>query len=275
MQFRVFSLAVLFSTLLITSCGGGGSDGSSDDSGEGDPGLTQGSSINASLKPLLNSDGAEAGLAGCMNRGLYVNGPHTVTVTQQESIVQPYWDTIFNDELSIEEQFNVIDLSAEGIAQVDVTQTTFRSLNGTSVTAVIPYTVEGYQRRIVGASRDMPNPNPYIEHFNLEEGVSIPQAINVGTPTAQNFMTRVDTYVGREEITIAGRVVKTCRVDSTFSQDSDQPQFRLLGEWSTWFGLGTGLELRRDSVSYPDSEQDTRIATTILTTAVINGEKIY
>ncbi|MFK7975355.1 MAG: hypothetical protein AB8C02_04430 [Halioglobus sp.] len=231
--------------------------------------------IDASLKPLLNTQGAQAGLKGCLNRGLYVNGPHTLTTTTYTTASKPYWDTMFSDTVSTAYHYNVLKVSDDGVSEVDVKRTVNSSSRSSAITSVLHYELEGHQLRLVGPNRNTQNPNAYVEHFDLEEGVEIPQTINAGTDASPIVFTRLDTYRGREEINIEGRAMKACRVDSLLTADAQPPKFRRWSLSSTWYAVGTGLTLQVESTTHPDSEQDTLLETKVMTAAELNGVKLF
>ena len=274
MKIKLFVPVFSTCVLLLVGCGGG-SDTETDTELETETESSGTNIIDPSAAPLLNFDGAEAGLQGCLNRGLYVNGPHTLDITTTETFTRPYWETTTNDTIKRLSYYDVIGSSEEGVYEVDVSTTTTRNLGNTNFSSVSPYTLEGYQLRIVGLSRDTPKADAYIKYFDLEEGVSLPQTVNINTIASPIYYTFIDTYVGREEITIAGRVVKTCRVDSLILSDSEEEEFRRSSVGSRWYGLGTGIELRRESITEPDSEQDELHQFEEVLTAVLNGVELF
>jgi len=271
---------MLLCSLLITGCGDGSdSSTASSDSGSDAEGSASGTSdaitLDASIKPMYSLEGAEAGLKGCLNRGLYVNGPHTISIKSYKSSIQPYWDTSSDDTNTYEYRHDVIEVSDSGEAQVDVTTTLTSSLGNSSTTFVSPYALEGYQLRVVGQSRATPNPNAYVRHFDLEEGESIPQTINAGSDAVPIYYTYIDTYVGREDVGTGINTLKACRVDTLVTQETDQPEFRRRSLISNWYAVGTGLNIKTESVFYPDSEQDELLESRHMTSAEINGVKIF
>jgi len=231
--------------------------------------------LNPSLAPLLSADGAEAGLRGCLNRGLYVNGPHKLITTVLKNASTPYWDRRSSETQVSEYEYKVLKVSAGGVSEVDVSTKITRSSTSSVISLVRPYLLEGHQLRVVGHTRNTPNPYAYVNHFDLKPGEEVTQTINAGPDASPNLFTRVDTYMGREEIAIAGRAVKACRIDSVVTSEALEPQFRRWGFFSTWYALGTGLELRVESTSNPDSEQDTLLETKVLTAAELNGVKLF
>ena len=116
----------------------------------------------------------------------------------------------------------------------------------------------------------MPDPEAYVSYFNLDEGKTVPQTIQAGSLLATQF----DTYFGREEITIAGNPVKTCRIDTEIILADDDPQYKRSLIMSRWYGVGTGLLLKRNRVVSPDASDVTIIEETV-NAAEINGNKIF
>lgn len=280
MQTKIPVFTVLLSSLFIASCGGDGGSPSADsdsdaNAGEGGSEGSDAVALDESIKPFYSQEGAEAGLKGCLNRGLYVNGPHAASIKSYKSTISPYWDTSSHDTNTYEYRYDVIELSDSGEAQVDVTTTFTSSLGNSTTTVVTPYALEGYQLRIVGPSRAVPNPNAYVYHFDLEEGESIPQTINAGSEAAPVYFTYIDTYVGREDVSLGSTFLKACRIDTLVTQETDQPQFRRRSLNSEWYALGTGLNIKSESVIYPDSEQDELLESRHITSAEINGVKIF
>jgi hypothetical protein len=88
------------------------------------------------------------------------------------------------------------------------------------------------------------------------------------------YWTRLSVYEGREKIEIRGKSFQACRVNYTISADDPTPEFRLVTENTVWYAVGTGLQLKLESHSYPNSESTERFTTTTLLAAEINGEKI-
>ncbi len=265
---------------LLIGCGGGsGSESDTDENKEEtieDSTLADETPLITQLtKPLINTEGAEAGLRGCINRPLYFNGPHTVSFTQTEGLRQPYWETTFDSTFETEIRYEALKVNDDGTSEVAVVKTTTKSASGNAISVAYTEILDGYNiyETVVGTA--IPDDSVYVEYFNIEEGESVPQTINIRTEAEPLFETRIDEYIGREDITVAGNLFKACRVDSLFTVDDELPQFRRRLVQSAWYGVGTGLLLLKEAVNYPDSPQDELISSTVMTSAQINGTKIF
>lgn len=261
--------AIVGASLMIASCGGGASDdgGNDPDVPDNDDGDSPSSLIvPPDVLPATSSEGAEPGLRGCLNRPLYYNGPHFVStiydVTHSGST-----GSSGNSE-QIEQIYTVTEIETDGVAHVDM-ETTLTTSMSTGVSFTTPYTLDGYT---VGPSSASDN-NAQVINYDLAIGESVTQTLGMETGGSEGS-TRTYTYVGRETLTFDGQQIETCRVDSETRNETELPQFRLISDVTDWYGVGTGLKLRTEGVSYPDSEQGSVTTVKVLTFGSINAESV-
>lgn len=257
-------------TMLIASCGSGSSDEGLD--GPAEPGTSEGDSssptvVPPDVLPLVSSEGAESGFEGCLNRPLYFNGPHFVSTTHEVTNTSAFGVSTSSEQ--IDRIHTVTDVSAEGIAQVEI-ETTLATSSGTGGSFTTPYTLNGYKLSPTGA----PDNNPLVIDYSLEEGVSVTQVLGTEFGAVADT-TRTYTYVGRETVNINGTPVDACRVDSETRNETDRPEFRFEGYASRWYAVGSGLLLKRVGTSFPDSEDDVFSSETVLTFGSINSESMF
>jgi len=215
--------------------------------------------------PLTGADGAPPNLRGCLNRNLYFNGPHSVSTTESVSVTK--YDDTFNSIENKDWVYTVEEVTPEGVAKVNVEEK-MGSSNGTGYTSSTSVSLRGFSTSTVATTAGAPP--PAVFEYDLAPGESVTQ--DLSTPDLE--IKRVYTYMGREDITVAGQLVKACRVNSVVTIPSELPQFRTSSRISTWYGVGTGLELRSDSLGVPDSIDKSRTLRD-LTNAVINGARIH
>lgn len=258
-SFRTTKL-VLTSTLLIVSCGGG-SDGPTDSS-------TDVNIPGADVLPLINAENAESGLKGCLNRALYFNGPHFVSTAESQTIT--FGDIVSSSATTNELIYTVVSVAEDGFSQVDVDKTSVSSESGMA-NSTQAYSLDGYTVSNYGSDRA--NPFPGILDFSLDEDATSSSEIVTGADDSTS--TVEDTYIGREQIEIAGQSVAACKVARTIYQDVGDPSFNTSVASTIWYGVGTGLTLKTDSVRYPFSELDRSTTVTTLDSATINSIQIF
>lgn len=135
---------------------------------------------------------------------------------------------------------------------------------------IAPYTLDGYKLSPTGALDN----DPMIINYGLEEGESVTQV--PGTDfSAVADSTRTYTYVGRETVDINGVSLEACRVDSETRNETDRPEFRLENQASRWYAVGSGLLLKRESLSFPDSEDDIFTVESELSFGSVNSVSIF
>ncbi len=261
--------AVPLITVLIASCGGGSSDGNTD--GLAEPGTDDSESSSPSVVPpdvlpLISSEGAESGFEGCLNRPLYFNGPHFVSTTHEVTNTSAFGVSSSSEQ--IDRVYTVTDVSAEGIAQVEI-ETTLATSSGTGGSFTTPYTLDGYTLSPTGTSQN----DPLLIDYSLEEGASVTQVLGTEFGAVADT-TRTYTYVGRETVDINGTALEACRVDSETRNETDRPEFRFEGYATRWYAVGSGLLLKRTGTSFPDSEDDVFSSESVLTFGAINSESI-
>jgi len=261
--------ALSLSAILIVSCSSGSSDESA--GGSAEPGTTEGdadspSIVPSDVLPLVSSEGAESGFAGCLNRPLYFNGPHFVSTTHEANNTSAFGSSSSSEQ--IDRIYTVTDVSAEGVAQVDV-ETTLATSSGTGGSFTRAYTLNGYKLAPTGS----PDNDPLVIDYSLEEGDSVTQVLGTEFGAVADT-TRIYTYVGRENVTIDGTSMEACRVDSETRNETDRPEFRFENYASQWYAVGSGLLLKRVSTSFPDSEDDIFFHESVLTFGSINSESV-
>ena len=256
-------------SLVITSCGGGSSDGGGSDPDIPDTGDGDSSSsliVPPDILPATSSEGAEPGLRGCLNRPLYYNGPHFVTTIHDVTHSGSFGSS--SDSEQLEQIYTVTDIETDGVAHVAI-ETTLTTSTSTAGSFTTPYTLDGYT---VGPSSASDN-SAQVMNYDLTVGESVTQTLGIDTGGSDGSI-RTYTYVGRETLTVDGQPMETCRVDSEIRNESELPQFRLISDMTDWYGVGTGLKLKSEGVSYPDSEQDSVTTVKVLTFGSINAESV-
>lgn len=266
---KIWLVPVILSTMILSSCGGG-SDGMPAVNLDEPPSATATDVpiIGPDILPLESAAGAETGFKGCLNRALYFNGPHFISTT--EAISTTLYEDTFNTTEMKDVIYTVVEITSNGVANVDVETTTVSS-NGNGSTGVAPMILSGHTLFWAEAGRDNPEAAILLLDYDVDVGETVSKTTTLASGDER---TEERTYVGREEITVAGQQVAACRLDRLFTIPSELPEFRVSSRMSTWYGVGTGLKLREDGVAYPDS-QDRSTTLKTLQSAVINGITIF
>ena len=164
--------------------------------------------------------------------------------------------------------YSVIDVADDGVTQVDVERTTISSTSSMSTVTEV-FVLDGYTLKNLGIDITNPVPLPFTLNFDLDQSETFSFELVTGTDGATSSVE--DTYIGREQIEIAGQSVEACKVERRIVQDVGDPSFNTSVASTIWYGVGTGLTLKTDSVAFPFSELDRSTTVTTLGSASINS----
>lgn len=199
--------------------------------------------------PRHTSDGAPAGLAGCLNTGLYTRGSHRVIT---EHNVHTKGTT-----------GGALDFEKEDLRKSDITYAfAFGGMRDANYVSKNSSGVPIAQYRIVndtlvelgiyrGAAGFVAHPEPSSVYFDLKEGETRRSEQLVQTNAVDEFgnalLADTDfqfTYLGREEIAVGAdrTMFKTCRV--LVEAVEEEPFIRRA---TYWYAVGSGIPVRRSN----------------------------
>jgi len=188
------------------------------------------------------SEGAPAGLAGCLNRQLYTGGTHRFIAEYKLTLSDNMTGEISSLRRKVDATYSFQsgkpnDALFEVQTPEGLPLTEFR-LSGSTISFL--GTFDSARGFVV-------NPQPSQSFFDLKDGESrrSVQSVwrhGVDSETGEPVFDDTDfdqIYVGREDVEVAGEIFKACRVE--FKAVDVAPFFR---SSTVWYAVGSGVALR-------------------------------
>jgi len=199
--------------------------------------------------PRHNSDGAPAGLPGCLNTGLYIAGSHRVITEHNVRTTMKTAGAVVSESEELRKTDITYDFAFGGIRDAN-----YVTKNNTGV-PIAQYRIVNNNLVELGTYRSATgfaaHPEPSIVYFDLKEGETRRSEQNVQTnamePSGNFLLADTDydfTYLGREEIAVGSdrTIFKTCRV---VVEMADMGEF--VRRTTYWYALGSGIAVRSSS----------------------------
>lgn len=229
-------------------------------------------------EPRHTSDGAPAGLAGCLNSALYIGGTHRVITEHQVHTRHTIGGALDSESQDLRKKDVTYAFAFGGIGDANYV------LKDSSGVSIAQYRLVNNNLVELGTYRSATfaeHPEPSFVYFDLKEGETRRSEQRVQTNAVDEFgnflLSDLDfdfTYHGREEIAVGTdrTIFKTCRV--VVEAVEEAPFER---RTTFWYAVGSGIPVR--SSSYWNDPYDPRgvreyVVTRELFSATIDGRPV-